>query len=424
MTLYFERHDGQAVTCDDFAQAIADANPRSELARSCRSSSAGTAQAGTPRVTRAAATTRRAHLHADARAELPAHAGPAGGQAALRDPAGAWACCRRRPAAAAAARRRSGARRGTERVLVLDQASSFFTFVNVDAEPVPSLLRGFSAPVILDDDLADADLLVLLQHDTDPFNRWEAGQRLALNAPARGRATASAPRCSSTMRSSTRCARAAPPDARRRLQGTGAHAAVETYIAEQLDVVDPQRIHAAREAMRAAAGAGLRATGNGPSRRTRSSGGYSPDPVSSGRRALANLALGMLCLRRRAPGGDVVWPGRAYQRFKDAGNMTDRFNALARWCVARRAGRAGAAALPRAVQGRSAGHRQVVRAAGRAPETDGRVFARAKQLLKHPDFSLKNPNRARSLICSAVHAATRPRSTAPMRPAMCSGPTA
>ena len=64
---------------------------------------------------------------------------------------------------------------------MLDERTHFFTFVNVDAEPVPSLLRGFSAPVILADGLGDAELLVLLQHDTDPFNRWEAGQRLALN---------------------------------------------------------------------------------------------------------------------------------------------------------------------------------------------------------------------------------------------------
>src|SRR5690606_18382281 len=69
---------------------------------------------------------------------------------------------------------------GTERVLVLSQARSFYTFVNVDAEPVPSLLRGFSAPVTLVDGLTDAQLLTLLQHDSDAFNRWEAGQRLAL----------------------------------------------------------------------------------------------------------------------------------------------------------------------------------------------------------------------------------------------------
>src|SRR5262249_38186947 len=69
----------------------------------------------------------------------------------------------------------------TEQVLVLDQAEQTFVFQHIASEPVPSLLRGFSAPVVLDDGLSDAALLVLMRHDSDPFNRWEAGQRLALN---------------------------------------------------------------------------------------------------------------------------------------------------------------------------------------------------------------------------------------------------
>src|SRR5438309_9904178 len=69
----------------------------------------------------------------------------------------------------------------TSRVLVLDEHRSFFTFVDVDQPPVLSLLRGFSAPVVLVDGLSDADLTILLRHDIDPFNRWEAGQRIALH---------------------------------------------------------------------------------------------------------------------------------------------------------------------------------------------------------------------------------------------------
>ena len=68
--------------------------------------------------------------------------------------------------------------RGTDTVWVLDQAEQSVTFVDVDEVPVPSLLRGFSAPVVLEDDLSAQDRLVLLSHDTDAFNRWEAGQRL------------------------------------------------------------------------------------------------------------------------------------------------------------------------------------------------------------------------------------------------------
>ena len=66
------------------------------------------------------------------------------------------------------------------RLLVLSDASTTVEFVSLDAEPVPSLLRGFSAPVVLELEQPDAHWLTLLAHDTDPFNRWEAGQRLAL----------------------------------------------------------------------------------------------------------------------------------------------------------------------------------------------------------------------------------------------------
>jgi aminopeptidase N len=102
----------------------------------------------------------------------------------------------------------------------------------------------------------------------------------------------------------------------------------ETYIAEQLDVVDPQRVHAVREAMREqlARPAG-RLAGPGSHQRHRR---LPPRRRLAGRRALAGLALSMLCLAARHS-GDTVWPGKAYQRFKDAGNMTDRFNALAPW---------------------------------------------------------------------------------------------
>ncbi|WP_258305001.1 DUF3458 domain-containing protein, partial [Escherichia coli] len=67
-----------------------------------------------------------------------------------------------------------------DRTVVLTESTMTLTFVNVASEPVPSLLRGFSAPVILECDYTDAQLLTLLAHDTDAFNRWEAGQRLLL----------------------------------------------------------------------------------------------------------------------------------------------------------------------------------------------------------------------------------------------------
>ncbi|NIC39672.1 DUF3458 domain-containing protein, partial [Aquabacterium sp. A08] len=138
------------------------------------------------------------------------------------------------------------------RTLVLTEASETFTFVNLDHEPVPSLLRGFSAPVVLEHDYTDAQLLTLLAFDADPFNRWEAGQRLALRrALAAIRAIGPVP------------AEVLDDAYLAAMQAVLRHPALdaafkelvltlpaETYIAEQLDVVDPQRIHAVREAMR------------------------------------------------------------------------------------------------------------------------------------------------------------------------------
>src|SRR3989338_6708827 len=98
----------------------------------------------------------------------------------------------------------------------------------------------------------------------------------------------------------------------------------EPSRAEQLDVVDPQRIHAVREAMRLQLATALQADWEAAYEANHDTGAYTPDPLSSGRRALAGLALTQLCLAAVAS-GDAVWPGKTYQRFKDAGNMTDRF---------------------------------------------------------------------------------------------------
>ena len=120
--------------------------------------------------------------------------------------------------------------------------------------------------------------------------------------------------------------------------------------------------------------------------------------MSAGKRALANRALAMLCLdavRHAEP----VWPGRAYQRFKDASNMTDRLGALS--ALVRSHAELGDAALAHFYD--VFRHEALVidswfALQASAPEIDGRVFARVRKLLKHADFSLRNPNRARSLL--------------------------
>jgi aminopeptidase N len=405
MKQYFARHDGQAVTCDDFAQAMADANPHSDLARLLPQFKRWYSQAGTPRL--------RAEGTYDAAARrytlrLVQSCPPTPGQASklpfvipvalgLLDAHGRELPLRLEHETAAAP--------GT-RTLVLTEAEQSFSFENIDAQPVPSLLRGFSAPVVLDMDYSDAQLLSLLAFDPDAFNRWEAGQRLALRL-ARAAILSSGPVPQHMLDSAYLDA------VRALLRHPTLDAAFkelvltlpsETYMAEQLDVVDPQRIHAVREAMREQLAHALHEDWVWAYETHQDSGAYRPDPLGTGRRALAGQALSMLCLAART-NGNPVWPGKAYQRFKDASNMTDRFNALSSLVVS------GHALAPEALARFHAlfSHEDLVidkwfaLQAG-TPDRSGHVLPAVRQLMNHPDFKLKNPNRARSVIfsyCSA-----------------------
>ena len=405
MKLYFERHDGSAVTCDDFAQAMADANPSSDLARLLPQFKRWYSQAGTPLVQA------RGVYDAAARSytlTLTQSCAPTPGQAhkepfvipvamGLLDAQGAelplqlahW----------------SQPETGT-RSFVLTEAVESFTFINLDSEPVPSLLRGFSAPVVLDFDYSDAQLLGLLAHDTDPFNRWEAGQRLALrralNAIHADGPVAREPLDAAYLDAMRSVLRHPTLDAA--FKELVLTLPSETYIAEQLDVVDPQRVHAVREAMREQLAQALHDDWVWAYEAHKDNGAYRPDPVSTGRRALAGMALAMLCLAARE-NGNPVWPGKAYQRFKDAGNMTDRFNALASLV---------SSGQPLAQDALARFHtlfrhealvldKWFALQAG-APDRGGNVLPAVRRLLAHPDFHLRNPNRARSVIfsyCSA-----------------------
>ncbi|AVS68939.1 aminopeptidase N [Paracidovorax avenae] len=412
MKLYFERHDGQAVTCDDFAQAIADANPGSELARLLPQFKRWYAQAGTPRV--------RARGNYDAGTRtytltLEQSIAPTPGQP-VKEPMVIPVALGLLGADGVALPLQLEGEAGVgapDRTVVLTEAAHTYTFVNVPSEPVPSLLRGFSAPVLLDIEATDAQLLALLAHDTDPFNRWEAGQRLALRIAiqAIGDTSLDVPADGVLQRELLPASFvAAMRDVLRHPALDAAFKELvlalpsEGYIAEQLDVVDPQRVHAVREAMRQQLAVALQPDWEWTWEQHHDTGGYRPDATSSGRRALAGMALSMLCLAARRT-GDTVWPGRAYQRFKDAGNMTDRFNALAALV---------ASGQPLAAQALARFHAMFKDEAlvldkwfalqAGAPDRGGDVLPAVKELMKHPDFSLKNPNRARSLIfsyCSA-----------------------
>jgi aminopeptidase N len=189
----------------------------------------------------------------------------------------------------------------------------------------------------------------------------------------------------------------------------------ETYIAEQLDVVDPQRIHAVREACASSWPARCSPTGNGPYEATRTAAPTAPTrcPAAAARWPAWRSRT---CAWRRAPRGDTVWPGKAYQRFKDASNMTDRFNALAALVTA--ASELAAQALQRfhaMFKDEALVLDKWFALQAGAPDRGGNILPIVKQLMNHPDFNIRNPNRARSVIfsyCSAnpggFHRATRP----------------
>ena len=420
MKRYFERFDGQAVTCDDFALAIASANPNSELDRHLLQFKRWYSQSGTPRVQAsgvydaAAGTysiTFTQHLsganepfvipitmgllstHADEGVELPLQ---------LSD--------------------ETAAKVGSH-TIVLTRSSQTVSFINIDAQPVPSLLRGFSAPIILEYAYTEAELLTLLAHDTDPFSRWEAGQRLGLkigidliatnlianksiNTPAIIENYNENETLQSYIEAMRKVLRNPALDAA--FKELVLTLPSESYIAEQLEVVDPQRIHAVRQSLRAHIATALQADWQWAFEAHHNNGAYTPDAYSSGRRALAGMALANLCLASVASGDSVwpvKWPEKALQRFKDAGNMTDRFNALSALVNA-----GHALATPALAQFHAMFKNEPLvldkwfaLQAG-APDQDGNILPKVRQLMSSPDFSLKNPNRARSVIfsyCSA-----------------------
>jgi aminopeptidase N len=399
MDLYFARHDGQAVTCDDFRMAMADASGR-DLTQFERWYS----QAGTPIVqaeTRyiEAARTYELRLIQTCPAtpgqpeKLPFHIpvavgllGKDGKDLPLN---------------------LDGKAMGTTAVLELTEADQTFVFTDVREQPTPSILRDFSAPVILKHGYSDAELVHLFTHDSDPVNRWEAGQRLAmsrlLKLSADIAAKGSANGASSDAVSDQMNLDEVFIEAMRKLladetldpsfREQALLLPTESMIADQLDVVDPLAIHMARQFVRADIGARLRTELLAQYQANQTPGGYSPDAASIGKRALKNLALSYLCA---APNEESV--ALAQRQFEAASNMTDRVAAL------------GALVHARAPRARDALQRFYDEFQGEALVVDKWFMMQAtasttdvaavRALMEHPAFTLRNPNRARSLVAA------------------------
>jgi aminopeptidase N len=387
MDLYFERHDGQAVECDDFRMAMADASGR-DLTQFERWYS----QAGTPVV--------RAETSYDAQSQTytltlaqdcPATPGQPDKQpfhipvaVGLLGAGGSDL-----PLTLA------GEDAGTTAVLELTEPEQTFVFTGVTEQPTPSLLRDFSAPVVLEYDYTDNELLHLFSNDSDPVNRWEAGQRLSMGRLLKLTEVAAA---GGTMNLDDTYI-----DAMRKMLGDvsldpafreqALLLPTETMIAEQMEVVNPMAIHMARQFVRADIGARLRDELLEQYDANQTPGEYSPDAGSAGRRGLKNLALAYLAA---APDDESI--ALAQKQFDEAGNMTDRVAALNALIHAR---------APSVQDALDQFYREFENEAlvidkwfamqASASTTD---VAKVRELMRHRAFNLRNPNRARSLISS------------------------
>jgi len=400
--LYFERHDGQAVTTDDFVTAISDATGL-ELSVFRR----WYAQAGTPRLTA------RGHYDAAARSytlelsqstpatpgqpdKLPVHIPVALG---LLGPDGQDLPLRLAGEAEDEA--------PSTRVLSLTEASGRYVFESIDAAPVPSLLRGFSAPVLLDDGLDQAELLFLASHDSDGFNRWDAIQRLlgqAILTRLQGQAddAAHGAQDAGAHASASDDAgwRALPGSilADRSLDPAFAAEALELpselELASRIDCVDPAALHEAREWV-----ALQLARGHREALLTRYdelvlSAGTEMDTASAGRRALKNACLSLLM---RLDEDAVI--ERAEAQLAAAASMTDELAALRELAHLQGPRRDAAVASFRARWQHEAlvmNKWFAAQAASRRPQTADDVLA----LTQDPAYSDSNPNKLRALYRS------------------------
>ncbi|HUP30332.1 MAG TPA: aminopeptidase N, partial [Usitatibacter sp.] len=396
MDLYFQRHDGHAVTCDDFRAAMADAGG-ADLEQFARWYS----QAGTPLVECRGEYDARKRTYT---LQLRQSCAPTPGQAAkqpfvipfavgLVDTDGRDMPLELEQGASFG--KGSGNGNGSHTaVLALTEAEQAFVFRNVADHPVPSLLRGFSAPVQVRYEYTDAELTHLMAYDADAFSRWEASQALITRVLLAGIEEI---RMARTMTVPQEVA-----DAVARILADGsrdpAFAAeclqlpTESYLAECMEVADPDAIHAARLQFMREIATRFRTRFEGAFRHFAVAGAYSPDAAAAGRRALRNAALGYVSTI-----DDATSRALAFLEYRRAENMTDAMASLA--CLANSAGAERERALSMFLEKWKDEALVVdkwfrVQATSWLPGTLDRV----KELTAHPAFDLRNPNRARALL--------------------------
>ena len=268
-------------------------------------------------------------------------------------------------------------------------------FTGLTERPIPSLLRGFTAPVSLKSDLGESDLLFLAANDKDPFNRWEALQSVVMTAliaatagTARQEAVAVSPALIEAFAANVADDSLEPAFRALCLQLPG-----EADIAREIGHdVDPDAIHAARAAFRRAIADGIAPTIRATYEAMRDEAEFSPDARSAGRRAMRNTLLDYL-----GHGSDPVGSALVQTHFEASDNMTDRFAALSVLTHAALPGRDAALAAY------EEHYRAVPLAMDKwfmvqATAPNASTLDRVRDLTGHPAFSPGNPNRVRALV--------------------------
>ena len=389
MDLYFGRHDGEAVTCDDFVQAMQDASGVDLAQFRNWYSTPGTPLVSARGTYDPAARTyvlevaQRTPASSGAREPSPLHVPLALGLVAAD---GTDMPLRLAGEAAAS---------GTTRVLELTRASQRFEFVDVRAPPVPSLLRGFSAPVRLEYAYSDEDLALLAAHDSDAVNRWDAAQRSFVNAVialaeahTAGAALAEAPLLWRIVRTLLADRKSDPALLAQALALPDA-----AYVASLMPAIDPDGVEAAFAHVARTLARGLReAFEETYQAHRRPRGPYAPTPAQAGPRRLAHL-----CLRYLGTLDDERAHALAVHQFEEADNLSDAIGALA---ALRDSDKPVRAELYARFEARWRDEPLVLdkwfalQAKSLRPDT----LETVRGLIAHPRFNARNPNRVRSLV--------------------------
>lgn len=391
--LYFERHDGQAVTCDDFVKALEDAN-QVDFSQFRRWYS----QAGTPllSVSRQYNASNKTYS-LTIRQSCAATPGQETKQA-FHIPLALGLVDKQGNDIPLQLKNESSAIMGT-RVIDVVKEEQTFEFVNVPDEPIPSLLRGFSAPVKVDIELSDEERYFLMANDSDDFNRWDAGQQQAVKIIKSMIEDFHAGKSLQVPEPFIdACRKILTNDSLDKLLAAkSVTLPSEAYIAEFISPIDPVAIHNVCRFIRQALASKLKDQFADVYQKNINQGEYSIEQEEIKKRSLKNVALGYLmeC-------GDTAIHEICYKQFETANNMTDVMASLVSLANNE------CAQTDEALQQFYAKWKNDllvvdkwlgIQATSRLPGTLDRV----KALVSHESFSLKNPNKIRALIGSFAH---------------------